>query len=376
MAKTRKHKKNTRTATPSVEQVAEENSIISPWVDFLCVGGISIIVMVGFLAFLIPNHTTGGGRVNFGDALILQALLNWPHFMASYRLLYLPVENIKKYKSSSIFVPAALIAIIIIAIISGDGTQGGVLHVDQQISYLVWLGAAFYLAWHYTGQAWGMISSFSHLAGIKMDNLERKTIRTGLRILLAWHVVWGAQDLPEAWLGGAHQYVDDLLQLMSIAAVLALIAGSAAFLRIKKRTGKSPTIQMLAPWLAIYLWYLVLYFEPSAYIYVQLSHSLQYLIFPLRVELNRRGYYKLDTNAAKQLLWSTRYYVVLIASGLMFFYLPGKLFESGSQTYSIAFLIASAISIHHYFVDSCIWKISNPDVRQSLFCHINRKSNR
>lgn len=376
MAKARKNKKSKRVTAPSVESTREQRAIISPWVDFLCIGGVSIVVMVGLLAFLIPNHTTGGGRVNFGDALILQALINWPHFMASYRLLYLPVENIKKYKFSSIFVPGALLAIIITAIASGEETEGGVLHIDQEITYLVWLGAAFYLAWHYTGQAWGMIATFSHLAGIKMDNLERKTIRTGLRILLVWHVVWGAQDLPITWLGGLHQYIDELLLLMDIAATLAFLAGSAAFLRIKKRTGKPPTIQMLAPWLAIYLWYLVLYFEPNAYIYVQLSHSLQYLIFPLRVELNRRGYFKINKSAIKQLLWSTRYYVVLILAGLMFFYLPGWLFKSGSQTYTIALLIASAISIHHYFVDGCIWKISNPDVRKSLFCHLNQESTR
>ena len=371
----RKHKNKQRKRAPKrrIEPAQEQNAIITPWVDFLCVGGISIVVMLGLLIYILPNYTTeGNDHVNFGDVLILQALINWPHFMASYRLLYIPIEGIKKYKFSALFVPGALLVIVLTAIASGNGSKENTLYVDQEITYLLWLGAAFYLAWHYTGQAWGMIATFSRLSGINMEDNERKIIRAGLRTLLVWHVVWGAQDLPESWLGGAHQYVGDLLQIMNVLAIISLFAGCATFFRIKTRTGKTPTIQMLAPWLAIYLWYLVLYFEPNAYLYVQLSHSLQYLIFPLRVELNRKGYFKINRHAIKQLLWGARYYAILFLAGLLTFYLPGQLFEHGGQTYTIAVLIASAISIHHYFVDGCIWKISNPDVRRSLLCHLSK----
>src|SRR5687767_9399257 len=45
-----------------------------------------------------------------------------------------------------------------------------------------------YLAWHYTGQVWGMMASFAWLAGTGFDALERKLIRGSLRILLIWHV--------------------------------------------------------------------------------------------------------------------------------------------------------------------------------------------
>ena len=89
-----------------------------------------------------------------------------------------------------------MLLIVVLASINLSGDGSNTIFVDQDISYFLWLASAFYLAWHYTGQAWGMVSSFSFLAGIKINDTEKVLIRSGLRILLAWHVVWGAQDLP------------------------------------------------------------------------------------------------------------------------------------------------------------------------------------
>ncbi|WP_438970007.1 hypothetical protein [Methylophaga sp.] len=369
----RSRKKHKRKASLRQKTKATDTAIISPFVDFLCVGGISILLMLGLLIYIFLNSEPGKTpeSVNFGNVLLLQALINWPHFMASYRLLYLPRENIKKHPFSAIYVPAALITLVTVAILSGDETSNHLLPVNQDMAYIIWLGAAFYLAWHYTGQAWGMIATFSHLAGIQMEYRERLIIRTGLRVLLIWHVVWGAQDLPASWLGGLHSYLPDLLQVLNITAVIAFFAAIHTFWSVKKRTGKTITPQIIAPWLAIYLWYLVLYFEPGAYIFVQLSHALQYLIFPLRVELNRNGFYQFNRNVGKQIIWAGRYYIMLFIAGIVFFYLPGEMITADqSQPYSLAILIAAIISIHHYFVDGAIWKLKNPEVRKVLFSHI------
>jgi hypothetical protein len=353
----------------SGKPVRGPQSIINPWVDFLCVGGLSIAVMAGVLVYLaIVGVKEDGGAINFGSLLVMQALINWPHFMASYRLLYVPTENIARYPFSAIYVPGALFLFVVACLDFGDGGYS-VPTVNQHLSYYLWLGAAFYLAWHYTGQAWGMVASFAFLAGIKIDDTERILIRTGLRILLAWHVVWGAQDLPAHWLGPLHPHIPMLLDAVSIAAVLAFFVGAGMFIRIKRRTGMNPTPQMIAPWLAIYLWYLVLNFEPDAYMLVQLSHALQYLIFPLRVELNRLPPGSDTTAALGKMLWAGRYYTLLLVVGGVIFYLP-TLLPGSSQTFTLAVVIASAVSIHHYFVDGTIWKISNKEVRAKLFSHL------
>ncbi len=368
MARKKRHKKS---GAVSVNSGSTHKAIISPLVDFLCVGGISIVVMLGLLIYILMQGEPGTNNesINFGNVLILQALINWPHFMASYRLLYVPSDNIKHYPFSAIYVPLALVILIVIAVIAGDAP--GKLQVNQELTYIIWLVAAFYLAWHYTGQAWGMIATFSHLAGIQMTQYERITLRGGLRVLLIWHVVWGAQDLPPTWLGGLHIYLPELLQIINIIAFIAFFVAIHTFWKLKKRTGKSVTPQMITPWLSIYLWYLVLYFEPGAYIFVQLSHALQYLIFPLRVELNRKGFKQLNRKTAAQMAWGARYYLVLIVAGIVGFYLPGELIGTSTQTYTIAVLLSAMISIHHYFVDGAIWKLKNPRVRNILFSHIH-----
>jgi hypothetical protein len=344
----------------------------------MCVGGLSIALMIGLLVYIFLRNSTDHSEVYYGSFILLQALINWPHFMASYRLLYKPASNIRKYPFATIYVPILLVVAIGTAVVIGGASapSNSGLYIQQDIAYFMWLIAAFYLAWHYTGQAWGMIASFSYLAGITLTNWERLTLRTGLRVLLLWHVIWGAQDLPQQWLGPVYPYIPELLNLVSAVAIAAFVIGAMTFAGIKGRTGLKPTPQMLAPWIAVYLWYLVLFFEPAAYIFVQFSHALQYLIFPLRVEINRNESLATNGPGLKQLLWSGRYYSLLVLLGLLVFYAPEILIEKSPQVYSFALLLASGVSIHHYFVDSRIWKLSNKEVRTSLFSHINRNTSR
>jgi len=352
--------------------LAASGVIISPWVDFLCAGGLSVVVMLGLLLYIFMRPTQDHQQIYFGSFLIFQALINWPHFMASYRLLYLPVTNIKRYPFAAIYVPALLLLVLVSIILMGGAPPAGsgweVLIILQQATYIVWLVAAFYLAWHYTGQAWGMIATFSHLADIKIGRGEKTILRGGLRVLLLWHVLWGAQDLPESWLGPIHGYLPVLLSIVSAFALLFFVLGILAFVSVRNKNGRAPTAQMLAPWVAIYTWYLVLSYEPNVYLFVQLFHALQYIIFPLRVELNRAGVRQVQ----KDLLWSCRYYIMLVFFGILFFYIPDYIFASGGQVYSIGLLLACSVSIHHYFVDGCIWKISDDRVRRELFAHITR----
>lgn len=346
--------------------------ILSPRVDFWMTGGVSIVVMCGLLVYIalhdVSAPSTKGALL--GNAIIFQALINWPHFMGAYSLLYRPLENIKKYQLASIYVPLALVGVVVVSALTGDYGTWRRITVNQDIAYVFWLAAAFYLAWHYTGQAWGMIATFLRLSNTELTPNERLIIRGGLRSLLIWHVVWGAQDLPARWLGGLHAHVPTLLWWMNVACSVAFVAGIAVWSGVMKRTGIVPDARILASWVAIYLWYLVLFFMPEAYPVVQLSHALQYLAFPLRVELNRATPLASASGQFKSMLWSARYYFILVVSGLIVFYLP-EAASDRQQQYTFAVMIASAVSIHHYFVDGCIWRIGNPDVRKSLFAHLS-----
>jgi hypothetical protein len=252
--------------------------------------------------------------------------------------------------------------------------EASVWEVNQEMAYAVWLVAAFYLAWHYTGQAWGMMATFSRLSGLTLDQRQRWLLRTGLRLLLIWHVVWGAQDLPAKWLGGLSQYIPELLEVMTWLCVMAFLIGVGIWVHIRRQSGRWPDKRVLVSWLAVYMWYWVLLLMPAAYIWVQLSHALQYLAFPVRMQVNQANASTSMPMSQKKRLpaWmpvGLTYYLSLVILGMLIFYVPMILFPV-SQTYGLPVVLASMVSIHHYFVDGCIWKISHPEVRRALFWHL------
>ena len=349
------------------------SSIITPGVDLLCVGGLSILVLVGYLVYGLIVPQIGERNVVVGDFIVLQALINWPHFIASYRMLYSPHAQIAKHRFASMVVPGLLVAIIAAALLTPSSSASGSLFVNEDIAYLLWFAAAIYLAWHYTGQIWGMVASFSFLGGSRLDDIERRLIRSGLRVLLVWHVMWGIQDVSDDYIGWLRPYFDLVQGSLVIAGIVTCAAGVYGFWRVKKRTGRKPTPQMLAPWVAAWVWYIFLFRHPDMFILVQFSHALQYLLFPMRVESNR--YVGRCTNRR----WPVSahalfFYVALVGVGVAVFYLPDVMVRHGHPVWNLAILIAAAVNIHHYFVDGCIWKISNPDVRRELFAHVGIKS--
>src|SRR5262249_6032999 len=113
-------------------------------------------------------------------------------------------------------------------------------------------------------------------------NSERLLIRTGLRILLAWHVSWFLYTQLSD-----HTRVRPLYLLISAGTVVAFLLGAAGIGKMWKRTGKLPPARALAAWSAIFVWYAVMARDPKALFWIQIAHAIQYLAFPLRVEINR-----------------------------------------------------------------------------------------
>ena len=149
--------------------------------DFWLLGGASLLAWAFYMLFqgiaLAPVDLLFS-RLGAG-ALGLQLVVNYPHFMASYLILYRTRESIRTYPSASLGVPAALVAIAIFGALTVAAGEGESRLIAQQTVFLLGCGASVYLAWHYTGQAWGMTASFCWLAGIRVDERERLCRRGG-----------------------------------------------------------------------------------------------------------------------------------------------------------------------------------------------------
>ncbi len=345
--------------TPHRDRPVRAPSILNPVIDFLCVGGLSLIVFVP----LLLSGRSDLVLIGAGAQAWLATTINMPHFMASYRLIYRSRDMILRHKWASIYVP--LILVIYSAIALWDAQRSPALAV-----ILVSVSSA-YLAWHYTGQVWGMMASYAYLGGARFENAERLLIRTGLRILLAWHVTWFLYtQLRDP------SMVRPLYLLISAGTVVAFVLGAIGILKMRLRTGKFPPARALVAWLAIFVWYAVVARDPKALFWIQIAHALQYLAFPIRVEMNR--------TAGEPAASHRRFVTHMFAYGaalLGISYIVSQVVPASAMSVvgnvfgeepgkAAPILILMIINIHHYFTDGVIWKISNPEVRRELFAHV------
>ena len=336
-----------------------QRSIISPVVDFLCVGGLSLLLMVPMLLSGRSNLVLIGA----GAQAYIATAINMPHFMASYRLVYGSRKMILAHKWASIYVPLILLVYIAIAIWQSQ-------YSPDMVIVLITVGSV-YLAWHYTGQVWGMMASFAFLDGRGFDVTERRLIRTSLRILLVWHLAWFLYTQlrnpgPVEWIYLA----------ASGATVVAFVLGVVGLLRMRKRTGFAPPRLAIVAWLAIFTWYALMARDPKALFWVQIAHAIQYLAFPVRMELNQSAA-AVKSSPHKVAAHMAVYGIaLLVVSVLVSQVVPvslmgviGDMFGEDSAR-AAPILILMFINIHHYFTDGVLWKISNPEVRKQLFAHV------
>jgi hypothetical protein len=349
------------TTSPNAAAGPRTYSILSPVVDFLCVGGLSLIVLVP----LLLSGRSDLVLIGAGAQAWIATMINMPHFMASYRIVYRSRESILRHKWASIYVPAILAIYIVIAVWEAQSSPVFVV-------ILVSVSSA-YLAWHYTGQVWGMMASYAYLDGRSFEKDERFLIRTGLRILLAWHVTWFLYtQLRDP------SRVRPLYLIISAGTLVAFALGVIGIAKMRRRTGKLPPARALVAWIALFVWYAVMARDPKAIFWIQIAHALQYLAFPIRVELNRS---RADSarSAARVATHMALYGGALIAvSYLVAQVVPGRAMDAVANIFGeepgrvTPVLLLMFINIHHYFTDGVIWKISNPEVRKELFAHVPR----
>ena len=294
------------------------------------------------------------------------ALVNMPHFLSSYRMVYRTRASIRAHPWAAVYVPSILLSCCIAAVVASQWT-------DVLISALLTISST-YLAWHYTGQAWGMTATFTYLDGASFNPRERRLVRGSLYILMAWHVVWFFHL-------GYNDYFDltPVYEGLSLLMAVALVMGLVGFSLHRARTGRFAPLRAWIPWVAIFVWYATMARVglPALFI-VQIAHALQYLIFPLRVEVNRTRR-ETPGGTARELvaLHMAAYLVVLLVGSIVAaIALPlGAMavvtdWLGSRPGQVVGFAISAFFNIHHYFTDGVVWKLRDPAVREDLFGHL------
>ncbi|MQA28977.1 MAG: hypothetical protein GEU82_03935 [Luteitalea sp.] len=290
-------------AAVRVQQSARP-AIITPWVDFLCVGGLVVVPFAVIYALDVPFSEF---RYWNSTVLLSQVLFNYPHFIASYRLLYQSKEIIQRHPWASIYLPIILVSYILFCLIHP-------LIFGEPINIKYWhfadLISTSYLAIHYTGQAWGMVASFSYLGGALLTKSERHAVRGTLYVFMVWHIAIANVVAPEysIFFPGIGDFLKWLLSTTTVLAHVGMAAVVVAFLSVARRIGRVPPLAMLVPVPVLYFGYMILTRGREGIILLQLAHALQYLIFPLRVEMNRT-----EVSSPRQRVFHVLMYITGIA---------------------------------------------------------------
>lgn len=349
----------------------EQRWIFNRWTDCASVGGAALLILVPLLLFPGLEGLLTGATL----ASVLHIAINFPHFIASYRIIYTSKERIWRYKNATIGVPLLLLAVSIFAL-SQSYENGLYVH-------LLVVASGLYIGIHYTGQTWGMMAVHAHLTKRPFINAERRMIRAGLYALAFFHASFFTRF--SAQLTGTYlEAADWFFKAGQLSASLGFLIASAGILLYTKRIRTLPPSGVLLAWVSIYIWYAVFSSLDSGVFWVQVAHSLQYLIFPARMFVNIQSGKKRPKRTELALLY---WYLTILLGGLFAFRILPDLIILGlgqvtidsevrSEIHRLIPVVVSAfLNIHHYFTDGSIWKMRDPKVRASLFAHLDKPEN-
>ena len=372
--------------------------LISPLADVLMAGGAGLLALAFFL-IMLPK--TGGRGISASDVAItgavfaaLSYVVNYPHFMASYQLLYgtlnrrmaaVPRGGLMwwRYVIAAYIVPVLLVAYFAVAV----ATQNTfLLGLSVQIMF-------FFVGWHYVKQAYGVFVVLSGLKGIFYSRYQ--VIALKLHVYSLWLYMWftsgavvlqGMSPRPltfhniqyEAFnLFKSQALVEGLLWPVVVLAIL----GWGAIIWNWVATRKRPSLSGLLGYTSMYSLLAFVTIHPLFIFAAPMFHSLQYMLF---VYAYKRGEFSSaepghapqaggPDMAAGKPYWMRMlgYFLMICATGALFFDVIPLYFDVKSPRWGWPLLATPMfhvfINTHHYFIDSAIWRKGDREVSRNLF---------
>jgi hypothetical protein len=379
-----------------------DKSLITPHIDFWVIGGASLlfwIVSQSFSYFSGLSPRTGYYLNNLPLFFTtLSLIVNYPHFMVSYQLAYGRGQKfIFKNWFQLILIPFILVSMGLVAWFFFNSSHNSIVVLFSQLNHsLTPLGLKipiglfprvglditgllvnfmfFTVGWHYTKQAFGCTMVYSSLQKYRYSNWQRILLRYSL--LSIWLLNFSSYAIGSTSKLDSFTFftakIPHFFYQVSPYLCITLFLATLYFIFYKnyKDNNQLPTIYMLAPFLAIYAWWMPLGRTNLFYIYaVPFFHSLQYFPFTYKLLKGRENKKVLAQKSSLGLGWN---FVLLCFAGLLIFefipdVLDGSLQSKGKTSFSFWYVYAMLIiNIHHYFIDNIIWRFDNEEVKENL----------
>jgi hypothetical protein len=377
-------------------------ALTTRFLDFWLLGGASLLVWLvmmslqGFRAsWAIDQHFK---NLTY-TAASLSLLINYPHFLVSYKLAYRRGRPfVLSHWYQLIAVPLALLAIFVVAFAAYNVPVGRVPLVSPLAQAVGgWAGAGSVLSgprlgdllftgvfnlmlltvgWHYTKQVFGCMMVYAYFDGYKLTQPQRDLTKRALLTIWVMNFVYtnigGAQNVFSQFKYYSFDLPDifgPLSQLLVLGG-LGLVIWKVFYANYRERRGEHsavPSLNMLVPFAALYVWWMPQTRQYEFYfLLTPMFHSLQYLAFVYKMEDTRlRGEHHRELKAT--MLVSG----LVLAGWLAFELLPNTL-DTALGTFAawnMFFFFTAAmlfINVHHYFIDNVLWRFKDPEIRAYL----------
>ena len=354
------------------------------WVDFLTLGGGSLVVL-GALAAFYPRDDAARA-VLASTALVFAFFLTYPHVAHSYQIFYKDFLNkafspesalAARYRFAGVLLPVAMVVFFAFAL-AGDSLA--LLGLAGNVTLLM-------SGWHYAKQGFGILMLDAARKGVRFTAGERKRLlwNTHLIWVTFWVMINDTLVTQEMW--GITYYLvdvpDSFRTAMLVFVVLSALVVGYDFLRKWRAERMLPVNGIVAYAATVYAWVLIGRFDSVLLLVVPLFHGLQYLSVVWRYRLNvekaqlhacppivERGHERL------RITWAglTRFAVAGGLLGVLLFWMGPTALDIlvgydrvifGATLF--LFIGWTFVGIHHAFMDNVIWRRENPESRRYLF---------
>ncbi len=355
---------------------AARTAFVSPFWDFLAIGGISLLHYLLFRYFMPTVTAMDAGLENLLGVSIsgawVAAYLVWavnhPHFSATSARLYRSRSLMMQFPVTALGIPVLV-------------TVFALLAMAYPTIVAPWFTKLFmyWSSYHFSAQTLGVSVLYARRNGLTLTPLARRALAIFIfSTYLAPTLRAESYAEPSNYYGiilpllGLPPFLWDVFQwILALSAVASVLL----IARCAKTTHQRVSVLIFVPAVTQFVWFI-----PGGAIegfreFVPAYHSLQYLFIAWIMQLREK---QVERNLAPSRryvrLETLRWLAVNVAGGVFLFYL----LPTGAQQLGFAAepfqtwgIVIAAVQIHHFFVDGVIWKLKNPAVGQPLMTDLD-----
>ena len=347
--------------------------------EFMAVGGATFLL---FPLSWLMRATIGldaselaAGFLTFHAAHVI----NDPHFSVTYLLFYKDARGRAlgpsfrgaqraRYVIAGFVVPAGLAAWAGYALFARSAQTLGFM---IQLMFLL-------VGWHYVKQGFGVLSVLSARRGVSLTTRERRAVL--FHCYAAWAYAWANPATPAGefeekgvvYRAFAHPRAIELVAggVLAASVVVLIAVLVTAWRRDRRALPGGPFAIFLA---TVWVWSIYSALDPVVRYLIPALHSVQYLYFVWLLRRNEglaaAGPFSPPPTARLMALG-----ISAVALGFVLFHaVPGLLdatlvpkvrgvtTDLGAAPFAAAFFVV--VNIHHYFMDTVLWRRENPETR-------------